>query len=47
MVVTLRSGREIERRKEEVKKKIEKEEEEEIGKETKLCNLEATEEAKK
>ena len=35
-MVTLRSGREIENRKEEEKKKTEKVEEEEIGKETKL-----------
>ena len=47
MVVTLRSGREIESRKEEKKKKTEKEDKEESGKETKLSSLELTEEAMK
>ena len=47
MVVTLRSRREIESRKEEEKKNTEKEEKEETGKETKLSNSELTEEAEK
>ena len=47
MVVTLRSGREIESRKEEEKKKTEKEGKEETGKETKLSSSELTEEAEK
>ena len=47
MVVTLRSGRGIESRKEEEKKKTKKEEKEETGKETKLSSLEFTEEVKK
>ena len=38
MVVTLRSGRELESRKEYEKKKTEKEEKQETGKETKLSN---------
>ena len=45
MVVTLRSGREIENKKEEEKKKTEKEEKEETIKETKLSSSELTEEA--
>ena len=47
MLVTLRSGREIESREEEEKKKTEKEGKEETGKETKLSSLELTEEAEK
>ena len=38
MVVTLRSGRELESRKEEEKKKTKKEEQEETGKEDKLSS---------
>ena len=47
MVVTLRSGREIESRREEENKKTEKEEKEETGKATKLSNSELTKNAKK
>ena len=47
MVVTLRSGREIENRKEEEKKNDEKVEEEETRKETKLSSLDLAEEAEK
>ena len=44
MVVTLRSGREIESRKEEEEKKTEKVENEETGKETKLNSSDLAEE---
>ena len=47
MVVTLRSVREIERRKEEENKKNEKEDKEETGEETKLCSSKLTEETGK
>ena len=48
MVVTLRSGREVESRKEEEKKKTEKKKKkEETGKKTKLSSLELTEEIDK
>ena len=47
MVVTLRSGRELESRKEEEKKKTEKDEQEETEKEDKLSNLELVKETKK
>ena len=47
MVVTLRSGREVESRKEEEKKKTEKVEGEETGKENKLNSSDLTEETKK
>ena len=47
MVVTLRSGREIESGKEEEKKKIEKVEKEETGKKTKLSSLDLAEEVEK
>ena len=47
MVVTLRSGREIESRKKEKKKKIEKVEGEETRKESKLCSLDLAEETGK
>ena len=47
MVVTLRSGREIRSRKEEEKKKTNKVEEEETGKENKLNSSDLTEETEK
>ena len=47
MVVTLRSGREVESRKEEEKKKAEKVEGEETGKENKLSGSDLTEETEK
>ena len=47
MVVTLRSGREVESRKEEEKKKAEKVEGEETGKENKLSSSDLTEETEK
>ena len=47
MVVTLRSGRKLESRKEEEKKKTKKYEEEETRKEDKLRSLEFAEETKK
>ena len=47
MVVTLRSGREIESRKEEEKKKTEKVEGEETGKENKVRSSDLAEETKK
>ena len=47
MVVTLRSGREIESRKEEEKKKTEKVKGEETGKENKLSSSNLAEETKK
>ena len=46
MVVTLRSGKEVESRKEEEKKKTEKVEGQETGKENTLSNLDSTEETK-
>ena len=46
-VATLRCGREIENRKEEEKNKTEKEENEEIGKDTKLSSSELIEEVEK
>ena len=47
MVVTLRSDREIESRKEEEEKKTEKVENEETGKETKFNSLDLAEETEK
>ena len=47
MVVTLRSGREVENRKEEEKKKTEKVEGDKTGKENKLSSLDLTEETEK
>ena len=47
MVVTLRSGRELESRKEDEQKKIEKIEKEETGKNDKLSNSEVDEEIEK
>ena len=47
MVVTLRSGREVENRKEEEKKKTEKVEGDETGKENKLSSSDLTEETEK
>ena len=47
MVVTLRSGRELESRKEDEQKKTEKTEEEKNGKDDKLSNLELAEEIEK
>ena len=47
MVVTLRSGRELESRKEEDKRKTEKDEQEETGKEDKLSNSEMVKETEK
>ena len=47
MVVTLRSGREVESRKEKEKKKTKEVEGEEIGKENKLSNSDLTEETEK
>ena len=47
MVVTLRSGRELESRKEEKKKKTEKENQEETGKEDKLSSSELVKETEK
>ena len=47
MVVTLRSGREIESKKEEEKKKTEKVEGQETGKENKVSSLDLAEETEK
>ena len=47
MVVTLRSGKELESRKEEEKKKTEKDEQEETGKEDKLSSSKLVKEIKK
>ena len=47
MVVTLRSGRELESRKEDEQKKTEKEEKEETGEETKLNSPKLVEEVEK
>ena len=47
MVVTLRSGRELESRKEEEKKKTKKEKQEEIGKEGNLSSSELTKKTEK
>ena len=47
MVVTLRSGRELESRKEDEQKKTEKTKKEETGEETRLINSELAEETEK